>query len=632
MSKTSREDSEQDTPVNKPQISEVDMRSQQYLSTILSTLRDAVIIVDNELKVTYLNEFAQKQYMVTPKEALGAKLTDLYKLFYVSKEDEHNAINALAQKEVWQGENIHIKHNGESIDVESTIKIIKDTSGKQTGLLAIIRDISEHKKAEEDLRHCVEKYRQIIEIAEEGIWMAKPDGVTLFVNPKMANMIGYSPDYFIDKVGTEFLMKDQEQIIVQTRKQLDNNNKIRSEYQFRHKNGTIVWTIGKVSPIFDENGQHIANLALHTNITDRKKAEEALKREHDELQTILDASPTWIFYKDKENRAVRVNKAFAEAMQLSKEQIEGHSSFEFFPKEQAEGYWKDDKQVMASGKPKLGIIEQVKIKDNFLWLKTDKIPYRDSEGNIIGVIGFAADITEQKERDLALRLQTLKFKLEDGNVYTVREGSALITLEAFKDLQKIGFDAVVISRMCEVDFKRLIGDYSSYYWLAEQGKRTLKPVIEELKNVMAAKNKNTVFLFDGLDYLCSKLGTQVIVSMIQWMREYAVYSGNIVLLPFNSGTFSTKELGLIEKETKPLEPKLPRISEELLEILRFVRSKNKVGVSPNHFDIQNAFGFSRPTLGRKLAILKSKEYLTETKMGNRKVVQLTQKAMNLLQL
>ncbi len=90
--------------------------------------------------------------------------------------------------------------------------------------------------------------------------------------------------------------------------------------------------------------------------------------------------------------------------------------------------------VIASGKPKLGIIEQMKVKDQFLWVKTDKLPYRGSGGNIIGVIGFVTDITEQRNRELTLVRMTLRFKLEDGNLYHTSEMLPIVSLEALKDL------------------------------------------------------------------------------------------------------------------------------------------------------------------------------------------------------
>lgn len=157
----------------------------------------------------------------------------------------------------------------------------------------------------------------------------------------------------------------------------------------------------------DELGEvmHTRNIML----TSLKEKEDELWKQKEELQTIIDASPTMIFYKDKENRFVRVNKTFAAVMELPKEYMEGKSCFDIFPPSQAEKFWKDDKEVLASGHPRLNIIEPFETKKGMRWAQTDKIPHLDKRGNIIGIIGFAHDITERKQAELMLRESNEKF-------------------------------------------------------------------------------------------------------------------------------------------------------------------------------------------------------------------------------
>ena len=134
-----------------------------------------------------------------------------------------------------------------------------------------------------------------------------------------------------------------------------------------------------------------------------KQNEEELRKQKEELQIIIDASPAMIFYKDTENRFLLVNKTFAEVMVLPKEYLEGKSCFDIFPPSQAEKFWKDDKEVLASGHPKVNIIEPFETKKGMRWAQTDKIPYRDKRGNIIGIIGFIIDITERKQSEEKLK-------------------------------------------------------------------------------------------------------------------------------------------------------------------------------------------------------------------------------------
>ncbi|MGA3061439.1 MAG: PAS domain S-box protein [Candidatus Bathyarchaeia archaeon] len=213
-----------------------------------------------------------------------------------------------------------VNSKGETMWVELRVTPLKDSSGSTIGALELAVPITERKKAEHALQVSEAKYRQIIDVAEEGIWMAKLNGVTLFVNPKMANMLGYSPEDFVGKVGSEFLAKGQEQIVIQTRKELDDNMRIQREYQFLRNDGTTLWTIGKVTPIFDENGQHIANLAMHTDITERKKAEFALVESEEHFRNLAEELPNMVFI-DQEDKVVYANKKCEEIMGYAREEL-----------------------------------------------------------------------------------------------------------------------------------------------------------------------------------------------------------------------------------------------------------------------------------------------------------------------
>lgn len=134
-------------------------------------------------------------------------------------------------------------------------------------------------------------------------------------------------------------------------------------------------------------------------LEERKKNEVLLNKLQEDQKILLDNIPAWVFYKDTENRFIHVNKTFADIMEKPAEQLEGKTLFDIFPKEQAEAFWKDDKEVIESGKSKNKIIELMHSPKGNIWVQTDKIPYRDEHGNITGLIGFALDITEHKHAE-----------------------------------------------------------------------------------------------------------------------------------------------------------------------------------------------------------------------------------------
>ena len=113
-----------------------------------------------------------------------------------------------------------------------------------------------------------------------------------------------------------------------------------------------------------------------------------------------------IFYKDREGRIILANKALAKYLGKPKEEIEGKLLSELLPKDQVEQKDRDDQEVIKTGKPKIGIIEDYESPEDTRWARTSKVPLRDEEGNIIGVVGFAEDITEWKKAEESLKQKT----------------------------------------------------------------------------------------------------------------------------------------------------------------------------------------------------------------------------------
>jgi len=136
-----------------------------------------------------------------------------------------------------------------------------------------------------------------------------------------------------------------------------------------------------------------------------------LQKIKDQLQTIFDAVPALIFYKDLENRLIKVNRHFRDSFGFkSYMDIVGHKCSEFF--EDNGQFAKDDKQVIDSGEP-LKVTEHITLKgqDKVEWYETTKIPYLDAEGNTIGVIGFSVNIS--KYIHTKNRLESLIDNIED---------------------------------------------------------------------------------------------------------------------------------------------------------------------------------------------------------------------------
>jgi two-component system cell cycle sensor histidine kinase/response regulator CckA len=128
----------------------IEAESNRFRGEILAQVSDAVITIDDNHCVTYFNAAAERQYGVTASDALGRHLAEIYQYHWLRPEDEAAATTALRETGCWRGENVHVKRSGEAIQVEASVSRLLTGDGTRPGLLAVIRDITERKKAEQE--------------------------------------------------------------------------------------------------------------------------------------------------------------------------------------------------------------------------------------------------------------------------------------------------------------------------------------------------------------------------------------------------------------------------------------------------------------------------------------------------
>jgi PAS domain S-box-containing protein len=155
---------------------------------------------------------------------------------------------------------------------------------------------------------------------------------------------------------------------------------------------------------------------MEEKVEQRTRETRELKRLSDargnELQLILDSSPSMIFFKDTEQRYVRVNQAFARNIGRPIREIVGKTFQELFPNCPS-SLLQNDLDVLKSGEPVFNIATRMKFRDSIRHVLINKIPYKDIDDRIVGIIGFALDITqlkqaEKEKQDLELRLNQLE--------------------------------------------------------------------------------------------------------------------------------------------------------------------------------------------------------------------------------
>ena len=143
--------------------------------------------------------------------------------------------------------------------------------------------VLEYKRTQEALRESEKKYRRLIETLQEGIWVIDKDAFTTFVNPRMAEMLGYTVDEMQGKHLSEFMDERGVEIARRTLERCQQGIKEQHDFEFLRKDGTRIYTTLGTGPITDEERNYVGAIAGVSDITARKQAEEQIVRQ---LQTI----------------------------------------------------------------------------------------------------------------------------------------------------------------------------------------------------------------------------------------------------------------------------------------------------------------------------------------------------------
>jgi PAS domain S-box-containing protein len=142
----------------------------------------------------------------------------------------------------------------------------------------------ERQKAEQALRRSEEKYRRIVDTANEGIWVVEDDTRVVFVNQRMAAMLGYSSDEMLGRSALDFIADESREEAKRRMERRRAGIAEQFDLKFRHKDGSELWGIVSTTPVPDEDGRFVSALGMVTDITGRKRAEDELRRSSEQIR------------------------------------------------------------------------------------------------------------------------------------------------------------------------------------------------------------------------------------------------------------------------------------------------------------------------------------------------------------
>lgn len=275
--------------------------SEKRYKELIHNLPIATVSSDFEGRILLYNKAAVNLWGREP-EIGRDKWCGSYKLYckngsLLSNEISPMAVAIKEGRKATAEEIIVERPNGEMLNVLINPVPYKDSTGKVIGIVNMGIDITDSKKAEKILRESEKKYRQIVETAQEGIWVINNNHETTFVNNKLCEILEYSQDEMIGKDFFQFMDESARQNPFPLGKKGGGLTE-EAEIKYISKSGKEVWTHISTNPLFNEDGTYEGGLAMVTDITERKYAEERLGKLNMELA---------FRNKEIENRAAELN-------------------------------------------------------------------------------------------------------------------------------------------------------------------------------------------------------------------------------------------------------------------------------------------------------------------------------------
>jgi PAS domain S-box-containing protein len=192
---------------------------------------------------------------------------------------------------------------------------------------------------------------------------------------------------------------------------------LRQELSFRSRAGVSTPVLVSTSVVREPAEGVVGFVISAIDNTERKQAEVTIRQQREEYRTIFDSVRPTIAYLDKEGVIMRINKAGAAAFDREPKEVVGRTIYDFFPVDEAAGFATANNEVVRMGVAQLGIVTQYTLPSGVKrWAQIDRIPYRDRDGNIVGVITFNQDITRRKlaEENLEKGLVAVRKNLKDA--------------------------------------------------------------------------------------------------------------------------------------------------------------------------------------------------------------------------
>ena len=390
-------------------------KQKDFIETVINSIPDSISIIEIDSgRIIDANEAFLADAGLPRDQVVGQLCYELTHSLSEMCAPPHHDCPMLKTKETGQKctvEHIHKSADGHEVIMEVSTFPIKDEDGVFSQVVHVAHDITERKEAEKKLKESEERHRMLLERLPESVVVYDMEGKAVYVNPAFEKTFGWSREAVLGK-KIDFVPPELEAETTSAIKKMlaDGHESMFFETNRLTKNGNALAVRINTAPFHDPSGRKVGNIVILNDITERKRAEDAIKNSEQRLSQIINFLPDPTFVVDNEGTVLTWNQAMEKLSGIKAADMVGKGNFEHalpfygerrpilidLVKNWDAEYEKKYLSVKKDGKNLISESYHPSLGGKELYLQAIAGLIYDAAGGVAGAIESLRDITERK--------------------------------------------------------------------------------------------------------------------------------------------------------------------------------------------------------------------------------------------